>query len=369
MKNTVSKWIENFKEWLNPQDENRGQYVDDELYRGRRTVKRRNRSIMIRRYSILAGGLVVFLLLIGGIFWGFNRVSSSHQADRLDQEINQLYTDNRHADLENSVTQAKLDNIKSDIGDLKNRKKADSLSSKQALAQNAFDVQSNYNHLFNKQTRVGLKVTTKKVDQQLKTLKHKNVPSMFKTTYTKRLKSVRGIVVKANKLGKRYKAIMDARKNNLSVSIATVEALIKDMSKNQKSQKTVDQQTKLISLKTVINKEDKQAAKDAQAAAAAAEQAAAQAAAEKAAEESSKAESESASKAAAESSSAEAAAEASAAAESSAEAASAAAESSQAAANATSSDSTATGSTSNYTAYNYAADTGAQSDTTTGNSY
>ncbi len=141
-------------------------------------------------------------------------------------------------------------------------------------------------------------MTTKKVDHQLKNLKQKKVPAQFRTNYTKQLKDVRKIVVMADKLSKRYKVIMKARKNNLSVDVTTVEKLIKDMSKNQKSQKTVDQQTKLISLKTVINKEDKQAAKAAKAAAEAAARAEAIAAAERAAAESSRAESESASKAA-----------------------------------------------------------------------
>lgn len=310
MKHTISRWIDSFKNWLNPRDPYRDQYVDDELYRGRRTAQRRNRSILIRRYSVLFGGIILILLIIGGAVWGFNKVSYSREVSSIQTQINNVYTDNRHADVRSSITQTKLDQIKTDIDKLHNGKKTDQLVRQQANAQKAFDVRSNYDQLFNSQTRVDLKVTTKKVDNQLKNLQQDGLTNALKTKYTDRLKAVRKIVVTANKLGKRYNAIIKARKNNQSILVSTISTLIKDMSKNQKSQKTVDQQTKLISLKTIVNKENKQAEKEAQAAAEAAEQAAAEEAAAEAAESSSKSASKSASKAASESAAAESSLEA-----------------------------------------------------------
>ncbi|KRN93214.1 hypothetical protein [Pediococcus stilesii] len=310
MKQTISRWIESFKNWLNPRDPYHDQYVDDELYRGRRTVKRRKKSILVRRYITLIGGILLVLLVVGGAVWGFNRVSYSREVSSIQTQIDNIYTDNRHADVKSSVTQNSLDKIKTDISKLHNGKKTSKLSNQLSSAQSAFDVRSDYNKLFNSQTRVGLKVTTKKVDTQLSSVKSADLTSSFKNNYVKRLDSVRKIVETADKLGKRYDAIIKAHDNNQTIQVATIEALIKDMSKNQKSQKTVDEQTKLISLKTIVNKENKQAEQEAQAAAAAAEKAAAEKAAAEAAESSSKAASKSASKAASESAAAESSAEA-----------------------------------------------------------
>jgi septal ring factor EnvC (AmiA/AmiB activator) len=308
MKDTVSKWIESFKNYLNPREESHSQYVDDELYRGRRTVKRRNKQIMIRRYTVLGTGILVLCLAIGGIIWGFGKFSYSNKANHIQTRIEQLYTNKQRSDLKSSVTQALLDTLKTDIGHLKHRAKTDQLQKEQDLSQNAYTVQTGYDQLFNAQTRIGEKVTIKQVDHQLKSLKTKSVPTAFKTNYTQKLNAVRKVVVKTTKLNKRYQAIMTAHKNGQSIRVSTIDNLLQDMKKNQKSQKTVNQQTKLISLKSVVNKENKQAEKDAQAAAAAAEQAAAQqaakAAAEAAASSQSAAESESIAEAAASSSAA-----------------------------------------------------------------
>lgn len=373
MKNTVLKWIEQLKERFHPQQEDHQPFVDDELYLGSRSRKRRARRRSIKRLSTWVAGLIVAFLLIFGIYRGISHFSSSHRAARLNEEIGRLYTDNRHADLKDSVTQTKLDKLKSDVDSLKHYKNINSLRTKQVAAQNAYDVRADYSHLFNKQTRVALNVTTKKVDHQLKNLKQKKVPAQFRTNYTKQLKDVRKIVVMADKLSKRYKVIMKARKNNLSVDVTTVEKLIKDMSKNQKSQKTVDQQTKLISLKTVINKEDKQAAKAAKAAAEAAARAEAIAAAERAAAESSRAESESASKAASKaesesSSAAKASSEAEAKSESEAEAAAEAQANANAQTSTDASDSTNdAGTTNNTQAYYNFSISGTDSQTNTSN--
>lgn len=369
MKNTVLKWIEQLKERFHPQQEDHQPFVDDELYLGSRSRKRRARRRSIKRLSTWVAGLIVAFLLIFGIYRGISHFSSSHRAARLNEEIGQLYTDNRHADLKDSVTQTKLDKLKSDVDSLKHYKNIDSLRAKQVAAQNAYDIRADYSHLFNKQTRVALNVTTKKVDHQLKNLKQKKVPAQFRTNYTKQLKDVRKIVVMADKLSKRYKVIMKARKNNLSVDVTTVEKLIKDMSKNQKSQKTVDQQTKLISLKTVINKEDKQAAKAAKAAAEASARAEAIAAAERAAAESSRAASESASKAESESSSAaKASSEAEAKSESEAEAAAEAQANANAQTSTDASDSTNdAGTTNNTQAYYNFSISGTDSQTNTSN--
>ena len=373
MKNTVLKWIEQLKERFHPQQEDHQPFVDDELYLGSRSRKRRARRRSIKRLSTWVAGLIVAFLLIFGIYRGISHFSSSHRAARLNEEIGRLYTDNRHADLKDSVTQTKLDKLKSDVDSLKHYKNIDSLRAKQVAAQNAYDVRADYSHLFNKQTRVALNVTTKKVDHQLKNLKQKKVPAQFRTNYTKQLKDVRKIVVMADKLSKRYKVIMKARKNNLSVDVTTVEKLIKDMSKNQKSQKTDDQKTKLNILKTLINKEDKQDAKAAKAAAEAGARAEAIEAAEIAAAESSRAASESASKAASKaesesSSAAKASSEAEAKSESEAESAAEAQANANAQTSTDASDSTNdAGTTNNTQAYYNFSISGTDSQTNTSN--
>ena len=117
--------------------------------------------------------------------------------------------------------------------------------------------------------------------------------------YREHLQKVRQIVQTADKLSRRYNTIIKAHQQNQKISVSTIDGLIKDMRKNQQSQRTVDEQTKLISLRSIVNKENKAAEKAAREAAIAAQKEAEEEAARKAAEESaSKEASKSASKAA-----------------------------------------------------------------------
>lgn len=321
MNERLNRWISKFKNWINPRDPYQNEFVEDDLYRGRRSAKRRHRRLVMRRWSILIGSIVLVCAVLFGGGWGISKTLYSSKVDRLQTRIDRLYVDSNHSDLKKSVTKQQITTLKDDVAQLKDRPQKQTLEKAQNQAANAYQVRQDYQRLFNQQNRVDLKVTTKKVKHQIQTLSNSAVPQAFDKKYQQRLQKVNHIVKTADQLSRRYKAIMNAHRQNQKISVTTIDALIKDMRKNQQSQRTVDEQTKLISLKSIVNKENKAAEKAAREAAIAAQKEAEEEAARQAAEESSSKEaSKSASKAAESSSKA--------AAESAAAASSAAAESS-----------------------------------------
>lgn len=253
----------------------------------------------MRRWSILIGSIILVCAVLFGGGWGISKTLYASKVDRLQTRIDRLYVDSQHSDLKKNVTKQQIATLKHDIAQLKDRPKKPALQKAQNQAANAYQVRQDYQHLFNRQNRVDLKVTTKKVNHQMKALSANSVPQAFDKKYREHLQKVRQIVQTADKLSRRYNTIIKAHQQNQKISVSTIDGLIKDMRKNQQSQRTVDEQTKLISLRSIVNKENKAAEKAAREAAIAAQKEAEEEAARKAAEESaSKEASKSASKAA-----------------------------------------------------------------------
>lgn len=299
MNETLNRWIKKFKHWINPRDPYQNEFVEDDLYRGRRSAKRRHRRLVMRRWSILIGNIILVCAVLFGGVWGISKTLYASKVDRLQTRIDRLYVDSQHSDLKKNVTKQQIATLKHDIAQLKDRPKKPALQKAQNQAANAYQVRQDYQHLFNRQNRVDLKVTTKKVNHQMKALSANSVPQAFDKKYREHLQKVRQIVQTADKLSRRYNTIIKAHQQNQKISVSTIDGLIKDMRKNQQSQRTVDEQTKLISLRSIVNKENKAAEKAAREAAIAAQKEAEEEAARKAAEESaSKEASKSASKAA-----------------------------------------------------------------------
>ena len=285
MKEDFANWINSLFNWLNPSRRD-NKYIDDDLYNGRRTVKRRNHSTSIKRYVSLLIGIVVVVLLVLGIGKGLKHFSFGNQTTTIQKNLDSMYVDANHSDLKKNVNQTDIDKINTKINKLKAGKKTASFQKESAELQANFNVKDNYDNLYNNENHVADKANSKDVDQQLKNLKaNVKVSSDFKNNYQQKLNDTKKILQETDKLSKRYELIMEDIKYKVAVDPNVVEKLINDMNNNKNSQKTLNQQTKLISLKSQIKKDYKKYLKDEANAKAAAEQAQREADAKAAAEE------------------------------------------------------------------------------------
>ena len=82
MNETLNRWIKKFKHWINPRDPYQNEFVEDDLYRGRRSAKRRHRRLVMRRWSILIGSIILVCAVLFGGGWGISKTLYASKVDR-----------------------------------------------------------------------------------------------------------------------------------------------------------------------------------------------------------------------------------------------------------------------------------------------
>ncbi|WWL94056.1 hypothetical protein V6R94_00195 [Pediococcus acidilactici] len=108
MNETLNRWIKKFKHWINPRDPYQNEFVEDDLYRGRRSAKRRHRRLVMRRWSILIGSIILVCAVLFGGGWGISKTLYASKVDRLQTRIDRLYVDSQHSDLKRTSPSSKL---------------------------------------------------------------------------------------------------------------------------------------------------------------------------------------------------------------------------------------------------------------------
>lgn len=258
----ITNWFQhiftNIKDYLNPNEADpHNDYVDDELYRNRRSVRRRQSTLRESHYIIfgasIAGILIVFFGLLSLGHYTVNSVRTANAATR----VNQLFTSDARSNIKTSTTSTKVTQTTVDV------KKLHTSSDKKRMlvdlnnANHMITIRQKYAAFYNSKGLLNSNISVKKIGTLESSLNKYGLPGEFNNKYQRYLKNTKVIAKRADSYDKQFKAIKKNQLLGIPVSSESVAKLIKKMDNNSKSQKTVTQQKQLIKLKKTLVIEEK----------------------------------------------------------------------------------------------------------------